>query len=131
MRYRGAVLLLSLAAVPAVCTSYAQTADTKSETRAFVVTAAIDWAATMADAAISSRAHFQPGPAHCHETNRIYGGLYPTAPRLWGQMAAQTAGITLAAYLLKRRHKNWFVVLPLVDSMFHAVGAIDTAHYCR
>jgi hypothetical protein len=132
------VLLLAAVVLASLCMVHSlegqnlpdSPSSVKAENRAFWVAVGIDYAATFADAAVSSHAHYQPGLGHCHETNRLYGAPFPSSARLYGQMAAETTALSVGMWFLKRHHHDWFVVPPLVHALLHTVATVDTAHYC-
>jgi hypothetical protein len=102
----------------------------KYEQAGWYALSAADIAATVADAAVTSHAHLAPVPGGCHESNPIFGGLYPSSRRLWLQMAATTAGVTAATWWLKRKRHRWWSLLSVADAGGHAAGAAYTAREC-
>jgi hypothetical protein len=91
---------------------------------------AVDVAATVADAAVSTRAHFQPGIGHCHEGNPLFGGPYPSARRVWVQQVAGVAGLSVLTWWLKKRRHPWWGVLTFADAAIHTVATANTASNC-
>jgi hypothetical protein len=129
MRTILVALLLTVSAygqVPAATRGISpRTAD-----KTFWSVVAIDFSASLTDAGITHvRNYHRGGP--CREVDPLYGS-YPSGKRLYLQMGAQTAALSLVGYFWKRKHPKGPWMLPnVMDTFLHGIGPFTGPSECH